>query len=212
MEGLKWYHRSLLTYLPIIFFMITVIASISFLVVNDISSKQAYHANRVFTSYIQDTIDSKLHETEYSIVNDIVSNSVIQSYFLSPDAVHSEPYDYLVSEEIRKLITRYSLVKSVELLRFRDQLVLTSNDRKDLSSITDRDYIVSRMNQPSSVDWSNPRKLKNHAVGTDYWIISMTINLSSLMSTIDQLKNDITCMEFGGNAISVFGSLRRFPL
>jgi two-component system response regulator YesN len=209
MEGLKWYHRSLLTYLPIIFFMITVIASISFLVVNDISSKQAHHANRVFTSYIHDTIDSRLRETEYSIVNDIVSNSAIQS-FLSPDASHSE-YDYRVSEEIRKLISRYSLINSVELLRFRDQIVLTSGDRKDLSNFADRDYIASRMDQPSSVDWSKPRRLKYHAVGTDFWVISMTkkvpipfgdeglviinVNLSSLMSTIDQLKNDITFIQ-----------------
>ena len=210
-EGLKGYRRSLFTYLPIVFFIITVIASISFLVINDISSKQAHQANKVFTSYIQDTIDSRLLETERSIVTDVASNPAIQKFLSSPDASQAESYDYPVSEEIRRILGRNALVDSIELLRFADQLVITSSGRQYLDNFADRDYAVSRMNQPSSISWSTPRKLTDRITGRDYWVLSMTkqapipfgdqgmvlihINLSSLISTIDSLQNNITYIQ-----------------
>ncbi|MHA6484940.1 helix-turn-helix domain-containing protein [Paenibacillus sp. strain BS8-2] len=210
-KSLKEYQRSLLTYLPIIFFIITVIASISFLVINDISSKQAIQANKVFTSYIEDMIDSRLLETERNVVMDISSNSVIQNYLLNSNASEKKALDYSFFEEIRKITIQNSIVKSIEFLWFEDKRVITSVGWENLSSFSDRDYAISRIDQPSSISWSSPRKLMDNMSGTDYWVISMTkripfpfgdqglvlihIDLSSLMSMIDPLINNFTFIQ-----------------
>lgn len=67
----KWFYRLLLSYLPIFLVIVFVVIFISFLAMRDFSQKEAETANRLFLSYVKQTIEHSLKDIDNTVIKGI---------------------------------------------------------------------------------------------------------------------------------------------
>lgn len=151
----KWFNRLLLSYLPIFLFIVSVIILISFLAVKDFSQKEARSANRLFLSYVQQTIEHSLKDIDSTVIKGILTDTNLKHFYYPTPDMNRFVVNSQASEEIQSLIDSNPMINSIYIVRLSDHTVLSSNAMMPIEEFGDRDFIKQLLtDQNVPQNWS----------------------------------------------------------
>ncbi|MFE5319306.1 helix-turn-helix domain-containing protein [Paenibacillus sp. NPDC056579] len=180
----QWYYRLLLSYLPIFVVASSVVVLISIITVRLTIGNEANRVNEVATKQMLQSVDDALRSIDQLIVKEIL-NSVTFDKFFDPAKETNKYLDSLeMSERIRNIIHATPLIDSLYLYRFRDQIVLTRDERISIDQFPDRDFLMGVIrNQPKS-KWSDLRKISEVNTYSNEIVTRNVLTLTSKVPTI----------------------------
>ncbi|PZE21656.1 helix-turn-helix domain-containing protein [Paenibacillus xerothermodurans] len=152
-----WYKRMLLSFFPLLLVTISAIIFISFLVVSEISMKQAEKANRISTNYVVDVLQSTVLDIESRVLKEIETNPRIADFMTKNPAEDMRLTQYYLSNEIQKIVENNPYVHSIYLYRADDDRVLTQSFLSNAGGFTDQSFIRQTWSTDYNPSWSPQR-------------------------------------------------------
>jgi two-component system, response regulator YesN len=178
----NWFYRSLLSYIPMVFIITSILISVTFLVINDLTKKEAEKSNQLYIQNIMQTIDNQLRSIDRGIINEIETNDVLGSYFTEPEADRFWE-NYRVSVSLNDLHISFPLIDSVFLFRHADEMVMSRNTMLHMDNFGDRDFISwLRQTDPYPNVWTDPRVFREFATQGDSKTVVSIIRKVPLLS------------------------------
>ncbi|WP_282940045.1 helix-turn-helix domain-containing protein [Paenibacillus sp. RC67] len=180
----QWYYRLLLSYLPIFIVVSSVVVLISIISVRLTIGNEANRVNEVATKQMLQSVDDALRSIDQLIVKEIL-NSVTFDKFFDPAKETNKYLDSLeMSERIRNIIHATPLIDSLYLYRFRDQIVLTRDERISIDQFPDRDFLLEVIQHQPKSKWSDLRKVSEMNVYSNEVVTRKVLTLTSKVPTI----------------------------
>lgn len=157
-----WYHRMLLSYLPIYLFISSVIILMTFLMISRMSQKEAENANRMYVEQQVEAVDRSLRAMDNMLVKELQYDDLIINYFKN---VHDPTFllSYNISEKINQLKSSDPLIDSIYLYRFSDRMVMTPNMLIPADQFGDRAFADGFLDKTGYYTLSEPRKYAEFA-------------------------------------------------
>lgn len=120
-----WFHRLLLSYLPIFFVISSVLILSTFLLIGQLAKEEAVRANQLYVEYTMQRMDSSIREIDSLVIKEIETNEAMGNFFNSAQMDYFSVYG--VTNSLHHLTMFHELVHSVYLHRFSDDKVLSMN-------------------------------------------------------------------------------------
>lgn len=207
-----WYTRLLLSYIPVLFITISMLVFISVSIISEITVHETEKANRIFTEYVADSMQTSLKGIERLILEEMNSNAAVSEFFDKSDGDNQLLVNYQVSKEIGKLIEDNPLIHSIYLYRAADKVVLSRNHVSALADFEDKDFVSGILSKPDSAAWSPVRKYSEFSSEPKDNVISLTkkallpfgnqgiivinVKVDSLLRVVEEIINhDISFLE-----------------
>ncbi len=180
----QWFYRLLLSYLPIFVVASSIVVLISIMTVRLTIGNEANRVNEVATKQMLQSVDDSLRSIDQLIVKEIL-NSVTFDKFFDPAKETNKYLDSIeMSERIRNIIHATPLIDSLYLYRFRDQIVLTRDERISIDQFPDRDFLIDVIHHHSKSKWSDLRKVSEINAYSNETVTRNVLTLTSKVPTI----------------------------
>ncbi|WP_158289453.1 helix-turn-helix domain-containing protein [Paenibacillus flagellatus] len=150
----RWYRKLLLSYLPIFFMIVSLLAIIFFLAVGDLSRKQARQANDVFARHVAQAIEHSLRSIDQTLIKDIQTET-FRRFFFREDNAYLAAYE--LSEKLRTIVVNTPYVDSMYAYRLSDRMILSPNTMVPLEQFGDREFIESVVRDGIPGRWTERR-------------------------------------------------------
>lgn len=163
----KWFKRTVLSYLPILYLTIAVIVLIAILAINEISLKEAERANRYSTDSVVHALDTTMQAIDRRMIQELRFGDRLYDYFeFNPD---TDPrlLNYEVSKKLREMANDYPMIHSIYLYRFRDDMVLSMDSYEPIGGFEDRAFLKQPAGQMFSRNRWSPVRLYEAANSTN---------------------------------------------
>ncbi|TBL70267.1 helix-turn-helix domain-containing protein [Paenibacillus thalictri] len=138
----KWFYRLLLSYLPIFLVIVFVVIFISFLAMKDFSQKEAETANRLFLSYVKQTIEHSLKDIDNTVIKSILTDKSITQFFYPTSDMNRYVVNSQAAEKIQSLIGTNPMIHSIYFVRLSDHAVMSRNALMPVEEFGDREFII----------------------------------------------------------------------
>lgn len=151
------YRRLLLSYIPILLFVVSVLFLVFFGTIYELTRKQTVKANEVFAQHVMQTLNYSLSSIDQLMIKEILTNDKFKDFY---DPVHqNDTYlNYQVTEKMKELIATVPLVHSAYLYRTYDHKVMSSNILMPVDLYGDKEFIRNFMaGGGSTYQWTDPR-------------------------------------------------------
>jgi AraC-like DNA-binding protein len=155
----SWFRRLLISYLPVLFIVATILFILFFQALNAQNREEALKANEFLASQVIRHIDNTLKRIDYKVLREILTSKAIGDFFN-----HASADDVLMNIEAVEVMDELKFnepfVDSVYFVRFRDHNVLSSGKIISLEAFADREFIETYENKEMSGVWSGYRPFK----------------------------------------------------
>jgi two-component system response regulator YesN len=138
----KWFYRLLLSYLPIFLVIVFVVIFISFLAIRDFSQKEAETANRLFLSYVKQTIEHSLKDIDNTVIKGILTDKSLAQFFYPTSDMNRYFVNSQAAEKIQSLMGTNPVIDSIYLVRLSDHTVMSRNAMMPLEEFGDREFVI----------------------------------------------------------------------
>jgi YesN/AraC family two-component response regulator len=140
-----WYHRMLLSYLPIYFFITSIIILMTFLMISNLARREAVNANQMYVEQQVQVLDKSLRSIDDMLIKELQYEEKITQFFTNRmDSSYMQGYE--ISEKINQLKSKDPLIDSIYLYRFSDSVVMTPNMMISVDRFADREFADSFRN------------------------------------------------------------------
>lgn len=208
----KWSKRLFLSYIPVFLITVGVIVLAAISMLSEISVKETQKANRIFTSYVMDSMDTSLRGIEHMMLEEMNYNQVFHRFF-EAEGGEADPFlHFEVAKEFRKIKSENPMINSIYFYRALDTLFITENTVGKLNDFHDQDYVRQVLDSPPGPMWSPPRLYSDLSMQEKSKVMSLSkramlpfgkqgivvinVDVESLLGIVDQMINpDITYME-----------------
>lgn len=155
----KWLYRLILSYLPILFAVVSCLVIVFFMTLNETVRKQTLRANEIYAQNVVQVVDTSLRGIETPTIKGLLLNERVGSFF--QEAQGSTPYrDYGVTEALLDFMSPLPMIDSVYLYRRADDKVLMQSFSSSLPSFGDRAFIERTLADPNAPVWSGLRQMQ----------------------------------------------------
>ncbi|MDF2922287.1 MAG: transcriptional regulator, AraC family [Paenibacillaceae bacterium] len=121
-----WYHRMLMSYLPIYFFIISVIILVTFLMISKLARQEAIDANQIYVEQQMQALDKSFREIDDMLVKELQYDAAITGFYRGEqDASYISGHE--TSKKLTQLTATSPLIDSIYLYRFADEMVMSPN-------------------------------------------------------------------------------------
>ncbi|RAV16118.1 helix-turn-helix domain-containing protein [Paenibacillus contaminans] len=180
----QWYYRLLFSYLPVFFIASSVVVIISIVSVRLTIGNEAKRVNEVATKQMLSSVDDALRSIDQLILKEILNNVAFDKFF-DPAKETNKYLDSLeMSDRIRNIIHATPLIDSLYLYRYRDNIVLTRDERISLEQFPDKEFLMQTLRNPPKSKWSDLREVSEINVYSNEKIIRKVVTLTSKVPTI----------------------------
>ncbi|WP_135556857.1 helix-turn-helix domain-containing protein [Paenibacillus cymbidii] len=157
----NWFHRSLLSFLPVLVLIVCLFAFIGIVQLNDLSRKEAMKSSRVYVQNLQNSMDLYLRATEMMMIESIARNSKLTSFA----GMDSDPAFIIeLSQLLQSMMATSSLIDSVYIYRTGDGTIVSDKTKLPIEQFADRAFIERFIGDPKAMaGWSAPRKFRTLA-------------------------------------------------
>lgn len=207
-----WFNRLLLSYFPILFITITVIIFLAVSIINEISIRETENSNRIFSKYVVDSIDTSLRGVERIVLEEMVRNDRLKSFFQPNWNEDQRLANYNISREIDIMISNNALIDSFYLYRAQDQTIISRSLILKLDEFADKEFVLEAYGQPAHSHWSPARDYAEFPGDQRQKVISLSkkallpfgslglvvvnVRVDSLLGIVDDMINrNITFMD-----------------
>ncbi|UUZ96247.1 hypothetical protein LJK87_19140 [Paenibacillus sp. P25] len=207
-----WYNRSLMSYFPILFITVGMLIFVSVSMISEFSINETEKANRVFSKYVIDSMETSLRGIERVVLEETGNNSAFYNFFEMKDSSDTSTVYYETSKELHKMLDDNPMIHSIYLYRAKDRVVLTTNSLEKLDSFQDKDFVNQALAQPAGTLWSSVRDYSDLSLQPKDKVISISkkallpfgnqgiivvnVRLDQLLRIVDEMINpNITFMD-----------------
>ena len=169
-----WFYRMLLSYVPIFFIITSFLFFIFFQELSAQTKREAMKANQLLAIQAMDRVEYSLKSIDYALVNLSLNNKIINQFFQQRDTKNVF-LNIQVLQEIDKIKQQNSLIDSIYLVRFNDNIVLSEKALFHLKEYPDYPFIrkLSQLNKKQPFQWTGSRKFKEFFWKEDENVVSL---------------------------------------
>ncbi|MDR6555371.1 helix-turn-helix domain-containing protein [Paenibacillus qinlingensis] len=150
----NWFHRLLLSYVPVLILIVCLFVFIGVVQLNDLSRKEALKSSGVYVQNIQSSIDMSLNSIETMMLETITRNVNITTFAgMQNDTI----FFIELSRLLQSLTSTNPWIDSVYLYRAGDSTVISDKTKLNVELFGDKSFIESHINHPELDSWSLPR-------------------------------------------------------
>ncbi|MCL6459877.1 MAG: hypothetical protein K6T85_17930 [Gorillibacterium sp.] len=176
MKKQGYYQQLLVSYLPIVFCVFTILVLLTLASSAYLSQETVKKESLVMAKFINSAIDREVRLSEQEMFNELLDKTPFtQMAQLSPAFT---PYykTYELSVMLRKVVSTYPLIHSMYVYRFSDQSVQSINVITTLDQFGDRDFIKQavRLTEADRTAWSGVREYKEFDAQLPNRVITLT--------------------------------------
>lgn len=207
-----WSKRLFLSYVPVFLITVGVIVLVAISMLSEISVKETQKANRIFTGYVMDSMDTSLRGIERLILEEMNHNQRFTEFFEAGGGEADRFLHFEVSKEFRKIKNENPMIHSIYFYRAKDDLVITENTVEKLGNFHDQSFVRQMLERAPDRHWSPPRLYSDLSLQSEYRVVSISkrallpfgsqgivvvnVEVESLLGIVDQMINsEITFME-----------------
>ncbi|RAV03569.1 helix-turn-helix domain-containing protein [Paenibacillus sp. YN15] len=176
MNKQRYYQQLLVSYLPIVFCVFTILVLLTLAGSAYLSHETMKKESLVMAKFVNSAIDREVRLSEQVVFSELLDKTQFnQQVQLSPAYA---PYykTYELSVMLREITLTYPLIHSMYVYRFSDQSVQSINAITSLDQFGDRDFIKEavRLTEADRAAWSGVRNYKEFDVQTPDQVITLT--------------------------------------
>lgn len=151
------YRRLVLSYIPILLFVVSVLFLVFYGTIYELTRKQAVKANEMFAQHALQNLNYSLRMIDQLMIKEILTNEQFNKFF-DPAHQNDSYLSYKVTEKLKELVGTVPSVHSIYLYRTYDQKVLSENIFLPADLYGDKEFIRNYMSGGiSSYQWTDPR-------------------------------------------------------
>ncbi|MGG1519213.1 helix-turn-helix domain-containing protein [Paenibacillus oryzisoli] len=149
----NWFHRLLLSYLPVLLLLVCLFAFIGIVQLSELSQKEATKSSRVYAQNLQNNIDTTLRSIELMMMETISRNAKL-TYFAGMES--SPEFIIDLSRLLESMLNTNSWIDSVYIYRAGDGAIVTDKTKLIIDQFADRAFIEDNLSERPN-GWSSPR-------------------------------------------------------
>ncbi len=152
---MNWYYRTILSYAPIFFVIISSMIFVIFLALNNASERKYLETNKAILDRIVFHADANLMLIERNVVSKLLMDSEIQDYFAntSQDALD----DFLLQKKLIDLSLTLPFANTIYIYNEAEQRIISDLGSYSLRSFGDADFLAANYGRKEAAGWFNPR-------------------------------------------------------
>lgn len=151
----SWLSRTLLSYIPLFFFVTSFLFFIFIFTLNEQNQKETARANHFLAEQAVRMVDHSLKSIDQKVTVEMLRNdNVLQYYEFGQE--NNLYTDVKVLRILQDWMIANPLIDSIYLVRYSDETVLTGSTTYPLQTFADKEYVESMKDTPNS-RWSNVR-------------------------------------------------------
>jgi two-component system response regulator YesN len=154
-----WYYKTLYSYVPVFFFVSSLLFLILFLAFSEHIKKTTLKSNEIFIRQISQSINNILSPIDKMVVKEMMTNNTLNTSFYSQNL---GAYDtYQVSLLFKNLIMNFPIIDSAYLFRQKDHLVISESIFTSLDQFSDKQFVLQQLSLSKSASWTGKRMYTN---------------------------------------------------
>lgn len=209
---LNWYYRTLLSYTPIFFVIISSLIFVFFATLSSSSRNEYRETNKAILQQVIQTTDANLQLIERNLSQKMYTGGLLQSFFAdTPKHV----YDYyLIQQDMLEFSASFSFDNSIYLYNAGTGEFLTTAGKYTEKTFSDAAFFNMANQEPGLQGWSNPREYKEPGQYHPEQVVSifkyypypsdkqgavvLNVSVKSILGELNRLNHD-------GKPITLFG-------
>lgn len=212
---MNWYYRTLLSYTPIFFVVISSIIFIFFTTLNSSSKNKYIETNEAILQQMVQYTDSSLQLIERNVVSQIYKDELLQSFFSdTPKTV----YDYyIIQKSLIDFSSTFPFDNSIYLYNEETQEFLTTSQIYTRDTFSDLPFFLSAYEESGLEGWTNPRDIRQTNGDRNVQVVSIlkyypypsdkqgaivvNVNVNSIVEALNHPNNNTqgSIVLMGGN-------------
>lgn len=152
---MNWYYRTILSYAPILFVIISSMIFVIFLALNNASERKYLETNKAILDRIVFNADANLMLIERNVASKLLMDGEIQDYFTSgpKDALD----DFLLQKKMIELSLALPFANTIYIYNEAGQRIISDLGSYSLDAFGDADFLMANYGRKDSAGWFNPR-------------------------------------------------------
>ncbi|GGD99061.1 helix-turn-helix domain-containing protein [Paenibacillus nasutitermitis] len=156
----KWFHRLLLSYLPIIFVVSLSLLLMTYLTLSEMSKKSALRANEMLSRDIMQSVEVSLRGIDSMLSKAITDNGPIMRLFEPLPAGQRQYADYQAAVALSDLAAGNPMIHSLYVYRMEDNTIITPSTSVGLADFGDREFIGQQVTNFAPFKWTGRREYR----------------------------------------------------
>ncbi|MDF2963875.1 MAG: hypothetical protein K0S39_5610, partial [Paenibacillus sp.] len=202
----KWLNRMLISYVPVLFIVITILVVLFLLTVTELSKREAIKTNELLLENIMNTLDTKLQAVDQLIIQEILFEDTLDKLFRTGNLPQNRFLtEYEFSKKLKDIANKISHIDYLYVYRASDQAVFSNTAKFPLEQFGDRRFINEYLQASGPYLWiekrsfeeftgsfnttsavSLVRKVPLHSGDSGFVVVN--VNVDSLQKTIQEMS------------------------
>jgi two-component system response regulator YesN len=166
----NWFYRTLLSYLPIFFFITSILFLLFFLAFSEYIKTSTIKANQSFNLQVTQSVENLLKPIDKLIIKEIMVDDTISEFFDEEDSSYTI---YQTYHTLNNIMATYPIVDSMYIFRLSDHMVLTNNMFTHADQFVDREFILTQLETQKIVSWTGKREYKDPKTLSAHEVVSL---------------------------------------
>jgi len=169
----KWFYRLLLSYAPILLFLVLVLIVFFYIKWNAETKVRMQNTNELFASHVTSVMDSSMKTIERFVVQQMLTDELIQEYLNSSEP--TPPYEVLeISKHLTDIKMLFPITGDVYLYKIgTEEVITTSALFKSGMPFADSLFLQQALSGGGGNRWSAPRLFRQFAAEDPAEVVSL---------------------------------------
>jgi AraC-like DNA-binding protein len=152
---MNWFYRTLLSYAPIFFVVLSSVIFVLFTTLNSASKNQYLETNRQILQQLVQYTDANLQLIERNIVSEMLKEEALKAFF-SPEPMNA--YDtFMLQKKLMEFAAAQPFATSIYLYNLHNGEILAFGKRYTPEDFGDWPFFASAYEEPGLEGWTGPR-------------------------------------------------------
>lgn len=176
MKKQGYYQQLLVSYLPIVFCVFTILVLLTLAGSAYLSRESVKKESQVMAKFVNSAIDREIRISEQIMFNELLDKTQFTQLVQLSPASSSYYKTYELSVMLRKVISANPLIHSIYVYRFSDRSVQSMNVTTALNQFGDRFFVeqATRLTEAERGAWSGVREYRESDVQAPEQVITLT--------------------------------------
>ncbi|WP_270165409.1 helix-turn-helix domain-containing protein [Paenibacillus sp. SYP-B4298] len=154
---MKWYCRALLSYIPMLFVIISSLIFFSFMALTAASEHDYIETNQAILNRIAYQADANLLLIERNVISRLLTDKELQQFFSNQPKT---AYDHFhIQQSLIELKAALPFHSSVYVFNQEEQRIMSDGGAYELTEFADRSFVQTKDAQAVPAQWTAPRSL-----------------------------------------------------
>lgn len=199
---MNWYYRTILSYAPILFVIISSMIFMIFLALNNASEKKYLETNKAILDRIVFNADANLMLIERNVVSKLLMDSEIQEFFSNGRKEALD--DFLLQKKLIELSLALPFSNTLYIYNDSEQRIISDLGSYSLGAFGDAEFLSANYGRKESAGWFSPRSFAYLPRGED---AQQVVSLVKFSYTGDDMRGALVVNVYQRSFLEYLNSL-----